>query len=148
MSRATWIDLASDWFANLVPPDFLGDSKVFTPEQTRILHAAFKDCFMSFAKEVGSTLGDKINEIRLEMQQQMKDVEKSRTSRCEEATGMRAAINIEGPNRKKNLARKSRRLRVKQKYTIQRTQLLQLRPASELLPEPKLQGAYVGSFAL
>ena len=76
-----------------------------------MLQHILKESFTLFAKEIGDIVGDKLIEIRKEMQ--------SSAVSCDAvATVAREAINCSESTKRKNLGRKARRRRAKDKYIL------------------------------
>ena len=145
MPDDTWIDTASNWLGDLLAP--ADSSAPFTPQQSALLQELLKQAFMLFAEEMGSKLGSKLAEFHLilkrmessssvnEKYTEEKAHDKSEMNRGKDTTVAREVSNFDESRQYKidrNLKRKARRLRAKEKCTVQRSLLLQMRPAAEL----------------
>ena len=118
MTRTTWLDSASGWLASVLhSQDLAGAAHAFTPQQQTILKEAFQQCFAAFAKEVGTAVGDKLVEIRNEIQG-VKNMVPSGSSLGEETTAQREVTSQDESKRKRNQRRKLRRKRTKEKHCV------------------------------
>ena len=135
-SQATWIDQASDW----VTRRFSNEGAVpFSSEQSLLLQEVLKQAFGLFAKEVGETMVDHLATLQVRLRRLEDRLDKNcstslegndtEANRIAQVTVLQQeATSPDKPKSSRNSRRKERRRRVKNKFAIQRNQLLCMRP--------------------
>ena len=141
MSRTTWLDSASDWI--LGSPSSQSTGSPFSKEQTACLQKALAESFKIFATHVDARMT--AIEESLHIHAHKRDNQNVATVHNDLDA---AAIAIEREaasssmwRTKKNQRRRLRRKQCKNKHVIQRSQLLCLRPTTELADIAKIGAA-------
>ena len=137
MSRTTWIDFSSEWFARtILGEDVHAVDAPFSDKQTQLLQELLTASFTKFAEELGRVLGTRLSELRLEFTQlrnsTIDEEEVYTTSRGADATVMQRATSHGKSGSRRTIQRRLRRKRTKATTLYQRSLLLQLRPSSEI----------------
>ena len=138
MSRSTWIDFSSEWFAKtILGQDVHAADAPFSGKQTQLLQELLKASFTKFAEELGQVLGTRLAELRRELTQlqdsQVDENEMFATRHGADATAIQQWATSHGKSgSRRTVQRRLRRKRTKDAAVYQRSLLLQLRPWSQI----------------
>ena len=133
----TWIDAASDFVVRAVGQSGTDHSDhPFTQQQQKLLQELLK----SFGTEIGKLLGEQLcrvtDKLELQVASLRDQVEVKFDSPIVASCGKEATVYGEATNQYmsnlKNVKRKARRNKAKQKAILQKSMILRLRPATEL----------------
>ena len=133
MAAPTWLDRSADGVCHVL--EWLtasrhNDGPCFSAEQSKCLQRAFEDSLRAFANAIDS----RFKAIEDDLEGKSSEV----ANRIAEVTvGQQEATSPDALKPTKNSRRKDRRRRVKNKFAVQRHQLLCMRPAADIHHVPR-----------
>ena len=115
-----------EWLTSTLQPN----QAAFSPAQLEVL----KTVFTEFGQALGKTLGEKLCEQRAEMEIKFQCLSQTKSTASQDGvvTGVLEASRFDKHGVSKNQKRNMRRKRAKQKFAIQRSMLLQMRPSADI----------------